>query len=269
MKKKLFTAFIFIIGAAFGLQNASAQITINLPKFPKLKKEKPKTEKTTETTTPSRDDQPQTVKRNEDAETEPVKRDDCSTDAGVRAFSEDAEKQLADIESFTPGRGWFVRSMNYSPLIYAVSLKARAERYGDERGQELLKCQKLISAYETLAAAAAKKLPQFVPNKNEYLATTPANVNLMKGKIDDLANHKIFHTGIKEANWLIEKDDYNFPTARFKHGLIWARYTPDDHQYCWIYYVNLVQDYAGGGTYGATYAKFAGATLAGCPATAK
>lgn len=267
MKKNLFAAFIFVVGAAFCFHNVSAQITITLPKFPKLKKEKPKTEKTAETTTPSNsDEQPRTAPKNEDAETQPVKKDDCSTDVGVRAFSDDAEKQLADIESFTPGRGWFVRSMNYSPLIYAVSPKARAERYGDERGQELIRCQQLISAYDKLAAAAAQKLPQFVPNKNEYLATTPAIANMMKGRIDDLANHKVFYVGVREPNWLIAKNDLGIPTARYKHGLVWARYASDDHPYCWIYYVNLVQDYAGGGTYGATYGNLVQSSLAGCPA---
>ena len=179
-------------------------------------------------------------------------------------FLEDAKKQLEDVESFMPGRGWFVRSMNYSPIYYAVSPKARQERYHDN---PMIKCQNLLAAYDKLGAAAAKKLPQFIPDKAEYPATTPANANLIKGKITGLADHKIFYIGVKEANWLIDKNDYGLPTARFKHGLVWVRYMPDDHPYCHIYYINLVQDYAGGGTYGATYGNYVGETLAGCPAT--
>lgn len=270
MKKKLLTTLVCAAALIFCFQNVSAQITINLPKFPKIKKDKPKPEPapTPETAAPGNDNQtptPNTASR-EDAPTETVKDDECREQGAMYVFVDDAKKQLADIESFTPGRGWFVRDMNYSPIYYAVSPRAREERYGSEGMKSLIKCQNLLTAYEKLGAAAAKKLPQFVPDKAEYPATTPANANLIKGKITGLADHKIFYTGVKEANWLIDKNDYGLPTARFKHGLVWVRYTPDDHPYCRIYYINLVQDYAGGGTYGATYGNYVGQTLAGCPA---
>lgn len=270
VKRNLFATFVLAIGLMFCFQNVSAQITITLPKFPKLKKEKPKTENTQikeENQTTNDNNQPKSAASGEskkEAETQPVKQDECKAEGVMYVFLQDAEKQLQDIESFTPGRGWFVRSMNYSPIYYAVSPKARQERYADSA---LIKCQNLLDAYDKLGAAAAKKLPQFVPDKAEYPATTPANANLMKGKITNLADHKIFYIGVREANWLIDKNDYGLPTARFKHGLVWVRYTPDDHPYCRIYYINLVQDYAGGGTYGATYGNYVGETLAGCPTT--
>jgi hypothetical protein len=48
--------------------------------------------------------------------------------------------------------------------------------------------------------------------------------------------------------------------------VVWARSTLNDHPYCRIYWINIIQDYAGGGTYGASYAYFVNDELAGCPA---
>lgn len=47
MKKNLFAVFVFVFGLAFGFQTVSAQITINLPKIPKIKKDTPKAEPST------------------------------------------------------------------------------------------------------------------------------------------------------------------------------------------------------------------------------
>ncbi len=91
----------------------------------------------------------------------------------------------------------------------------------------------------------------------------------MKSKIEDLANHKILHAGIQEANWLIDKNDIGIPNSRYKHGRVWARYAKDDHPYCRTYYINIIQDYAGGGTYAASYARLVNEGLVGCPAGVK
>ena len=84
--------------------------------------------------------------------------------------------------------------------------------------------------------------------------------------MSDIAQAKVLNVGMKQANWLIAKDDYNFPTARYKNGMVWAHYPTNDSGFCWVYWINLNQDYAGGGTYGASYGIYVGRTYAGCPA---
>ena len=48
--------------------------------------------------------------------------------------------------------------------------------------------------------------------------------------------------------------------------MIWAQYPNSDDGFCQIFWVNIKQDYAGGGTYVASYGYFVSRALAGCPA---
>ncbi len=69
--------------------------------------------------------------------------------------------------------------------------------------------------------------------------------------------------------WNLEvpvENELGIPKARYKQGYVWVRVTSDDHPYCHLYQINIIQDYAGGGTYGASYAKFLDNNLSGCPA---
>jgi hypothetical protein len=67
------------------------------------------------------------------------------------------------------------------------------------------------------------------------------------------------------ATWNIEKRSNGLPNARYKHGMIYARYPSLDDGYCRIIHVNIVQDYAGGGTYADSKARFIKSEFAGCP----
>ncbi len=127
-------------------------------------------------------------------------------------------------------------------------------------------CPNLVAAFDKLSASAAEKLPLYKPNTKAFAFHNPAEERLMKGKINDLADHKIHYIGVKQSSWLIDKNDLGIPKSRYKHGMVWVRYTPDDHSYCRIYWINIIQDYAGGGTYGDSYAYFVSDELAGCPA---
>ena len=91
----------------------------------------------------------------------------------------------------------------------------------------------------------------------------------MKGVLTRIADYKIFSSGLQQTAWQIDKNDYGLPTARYKHGVIYLRDTKSDHPYCYAHYVNVIQDYAGGGTYNVSYARFVGTEMVGCPAGAK
>lgn len=259
MNKKLFTAFIFVIGLTFSFQNISAQsITINLPKFPKLKKDKqPETKTETNPTT----------ENSQTTETKSAPQDKCSGSIWLDTHVEEINKRIKEIDSFTPDRGWFTGSFTYDHLLHAVSPAAKEKWLTGANALDFKNCPNLVAAFDKLSASAAKKLPLYVPNTKGYAFHNPAEEKLMKGKINDLADHKIHYIGLQQATWLIEKNELGIPKNRYKYGMAWVRYTPDDHPYCRIYYINVIQDYAGGGTYGASYGYFVKDELAGCPAS--
>jgi hypothetical protein len=258
MKKKLILMFA-ILFAASGVQSIAAQITITIPKIPKIKKDKPVTTQPDAVTTTDGN------RSNQDQPVANKPADKCTENLWLQAHMEDIAKRQKDVDSFTPGRGWLVGTATYNHLLFAVSPAAREKWLTDSNALGFKNCPNFVAALDNLAAAAAKKIPLYQPDTKAYAFRSPAEERLMKGKINDPADHKIFYSGIKQASWLIDKNDFGIPTARYKHGLVWVRYVPNDHPYCRIYYINIIQDYAGGGTYGASYARFVGDELAGCP----
>lgn len=268
MKKKSILMFAFLSVFALGIQVISAQITITIPGLKKIKK--PKIEQPlpdpridgnrSNQTLPSGDVQ---TKENETA----FLSGNCAGNIWVESHLEDIAKRQQEIDGFTPERGWLVNSSNYDHLLFAVSPRAREKWLTDANALDFKNC--LAASFDKLAASAAKKLPLYLPNIKAYAQHNTAEERLMRSKINDLADHKIFHIGIKEASWLIDKNEFGLPKSRYKHGMVWVRYAPNDHVYCRIYYINIIQDYAGGGTYGASYGAFIGDELFGCPVGAR
>ena len=272
----IFTLSILML-CAFGIQTASAQITITIPKIPKItkeKKEKPKTSDNTQTNdnqtnnnqtnSNQSNDQSQDDRAEEDSPP-PKVTDECETNPVTRMATDEIAKMIEDIDAFTLDRGWLYSGYpTYKYLLFAVSPSARK---GWQNDFKLMgNCPKIVSGLDKLSESAAKKLPLYKPDPKEYAFRNPAEERLMKGKIKNLTDHKIHHIGVRQQNWLIEKNSLGIPTARYKHGMVWVRYTPNDHPFCRAYYINIIQDYAGGGTYGASYANFIDDVLVGCPA---
>lgn len=266
MKKSAILTTAFLIVFALGSSAASAQITITIPGFPKIKKPKQVQSQTDTTTgnnnqTSSNDDNP--TKESKTA----APTDKCANNIWVNSHLGDIAKRQNEVDSFTPDRAWLINSNNYDHLLFAVSPVAREKWLTGANALDYRNC--LVPAFDKLAASAATKLPLFLPNTKAYAQHNAAEERLMKSKISDLADHKIFYVGIQEPNWLIDKNEFGLPKSRYKHGMVWVRYTPNDHPYCRVYYINIIQDYAGGGTYGASYANFIEDQLFGCPTGAK
>lgn len=177
---------------------------------------------------------------------------------------EEIANRQKEVESFTPERGWFVKTFTYDHVLNAISPQARAKWLTDSKATEFK--QYLDPPLDALAAAIEKKMASNQPNTKAYPIHNPVEEKLMKSKINDLSNHKIHYIGLQQSNWLIEKNELGIPKNRYKYGMAWVRYAPNDHPYCRVYYINIIQDYAGGGTYSASYAYFAKDELFGCPA---
>jgi hypothetical protein len=148
-------------------------------------------------------------------------------------------------------------------VTLATSKKARAEYY--QRDQVNPSEQSFIGpALDSLADAISRKLSGYKPGPGKFAFRNPAEEKLMMGQLKASATRKILKIGLSQANWEIYKDSYGLPSYRFKRGYIWARDTADDHSYCKLYYISIVQDYAGGGRYGASRANYEETNLTGC-----
>lgn len=274
MKKINLKIALLIVAAIFGYQAANAQITITLPKMPKIKKPKivqTQTTETTDATNETNQSGQNTASETSATSTESKPQDDEPMDARLGLFIDEIAKAQKEVDGYTPlDKMYFVGSTSTDWLWRAVSPKERNEFI--EKWKPLMNPatrKRFDDSLDALNASAAKKLPEYKSSLRLYTARNAAEERLMRGVLTNVADYKIFSVGLKEANWLIDKNDLGIPTARYKHGVIYLRNTKSDHPYCYATYVNIKQDYAGGGTYGASYARFIEDEMVGCPAGAK
>jgi hypothetical protein len=266
----------FLIVLAFGANSASAQITITIPKFPKFKKPKvvqqPKAEEATpeqpKTEQPTTDDSETSDEPKSKTSSAP-KTTNCESDAAMNHHVDQIKKTTKEAQEFRPGlRDYYVSTLNDAKnkkLEAALLPHVRKEMTDDwENSPEFVKC--IEPALNELAAVARKTLPTYMGPAG-YTFGTPAEKKVLISGVEAVPGQKVLKVGLKQANWMIAKDSYNFPTARFKYGSMLVKYP--NSEYCWVYWINLVQDYAGGGTYGDSYGSYIERSLAGCPAGAK
>lgn len=277
MKNKSILTSALLIAFAFSLQTVSAQITITLPKFPKIKKPKVEQTKPSETTTTETTTTINTTaetSRNNSTETNTTSQnadDGEKIDIVARVFLEDIEKAQKLVDDYSPDTMIYLVPSHLQEWLWRAVSPHYRNKWKAERKDLLTPVaeKRFDAAFAKLSASAANKLPAYKASLSEYSVRNAAEERLMKGVITNIADYKIFQVGLKQANWLIDKNDYGLPTARYKHGVIYLRNTKSDHPYCWATYVNIKQDYAGGGTYGASYARYIEDEMVGCPAGMK
>lgn len=252
-------SFVLMLAAA----PSAAQITINIPKIPKIKKDKPAPAATPAPADTRSTSRPATTTTTatEPSTAAPAKKD-CS-DAVTQVYLEDIAKYRAEAEEFRPGlRDYFVSTASDGKNKYLEAAMIPSERKDWEKwDKEFRDC--VFPALDAFAEAARKTIGGYTGPAG-YTLGTPAEKKVLTSAINDLAQGKLLKAGLKQPNWLIAKDSYNFPTARYRHGYAYVQYPKTG--LCWVFWINLVQDYAGGGTYGASYGNFISRALAGCPA---
>ena len=242
-----------------------SQFTVKIPKLPNIKKEKASAEETksagSQELTPTSADQ-----QNPSAAATSRSGNDCSSmatidKARVEHFSENIKITIDQARAYTVGRNWFVRDFNDSrnEYLWAAISPSRKKEFSDRLG-DLYPCvEPLINE---LSVIAKKNLPTFKPTG--FTIRNPAEEALMREQVNDLSKSKVLKIGLGSTTWNIEKDSIGIPTRRYKHGLIWANYPEYDDGYCRIIWVNILQDYAGGGTWGSSYGMFIKSEPAGC-----
>jgi hypothetical protein len=190
---------------------------------------------------------------------------DCRSNAVTQVHLDDLEKTRKEAEEFRPGlRDYYVSTLSDRKNLYleAALSPARRKEWLGGASADFVKC--LEPALDGLAATARKTLPGYT-GPGGYTLGTPAEKQALLGAINDIGQAKVLKVGIKEANWLIDKNSFDLPTARYKHGVIWAKYANADDGFCRIFWVNIKQDYSGGGSYASSYGYFVSRAYAGCP----
>jgi hypothetical protein len=271
MKKNLLTiATILIIAITFG-ETTYAQIgnILNRAKDA-IDKKKDKKKEQTQTPTDSTGTQStgnqQTTKTNNGRS--PI------DDARIQIYLDDIKKAEKDVEDYINGKGdYLIYNYGDTNIVQpAISPKARAEYLSYKGGPEIDPQGKINAEFDKLAQMIDEPMRKYIPADNSFKFKKPAEIAMMK---DLLAkeNLTIYNIGIFDAGWLIEKDQYGLlPANRYKRGYVWAKDNGDDHPYCVRYEVRIIQTYAGGGTYGDSFAwkdyNSRAKSIWGCPTAA-
>lgn len=263
-RRFLIAALTFV--AVIACQSAAAaQITVTIPSVPKIPKvKKPKVETTTN------DSGSQSGNNGAATENKPEEPYE-DIDGRILSFLDKLAKAQEDIDAYKPNDGLYLVGSNSTEWLWrAVSTKERAAFFEERKSLMTPGAKKKFDdGFAKLAASAAQKLPAYKSNIAAYTVRNAAEEKLMKGVLTRINDYQIFSSGLLDAAWLIDKNEYGLPKARYKRGVIYSRDTKSDHPYCYADYVNINQDYAGGGTYGASFARFMGFEIVGCPAGAK
>jgi len=186
-------------------------------------------------------------------------------DAVFRVHSQNIETTKTQAADYKPGaRDYYVRDFNDNENLYlkaALSPSRRQDWLGRWKDQRFVKCMNI--ALDELAAIARKTLPSYRPSG--HTVRNAAEERVLLTGVKDLAQATVISSGLASSSWKIEQNRRGIPVARYKHGMIYARHRGVDDGFCRIHYVNVVQDHAGGGTYGDNRAVYIKSEFAGCP----
>lgn len=180
----------------------------------------------------------------------------------MESHMEHLNELLEQVKTFTVSRGWYSGQQHEDYFMAAISPKRRAEMQKSTKYGPFFKCfEPLLDEIQT---ETKKTLPNYT--LSAYNTRSPADERILRSAINDLNSATVFKIGLGSAVWNIQKNALGIPEKRYKHGAIWVKYPNVDHGFCQILWINVIQDYAGGGTYGQSYGYFTRNEPAGCPA---
>ena len=195
---------------------------------------------------------------------QPAAAENCRSKGATGYHLDVIETTKKEAANYTPGaRSYYVSELNDRKNIYlevALSASRRGNYHAGTKDPNIIKCYN--DALDELAVVARKTLPSFRPTG--YTNRNAAEERVLQSAVD-LVGDKVLGGGLSSATWKIETRSNGIPSARYKHGMLHVRRGGDDSGFCWILYVNVVQPYAGGGTYAGSEGRYISRTLAGCP----
>jgi hypothetical protein len=258
------SVMLVLLACTFAI-TSNAQFTITIPKLPKTKTQ-PKPDPTPSATNNGSDNSSSSAPSSTQgsAASAEKSKDTCSSSPFFQVWSEDMQKTMDDIKSFTPGRDYFVRDFSDDENKYLKMALSASYRQDEEKtwsDDPIKRC--VNDRLDELAAASGPVIGGYRPVG--FTFGTPAEKTILKGGVSDIGTATaVYNIGTKAATWKIVKDDYGLPKYRVRYGSVWLKYPAN--KYCTVAYVNLTQDYAGGGTYNTSEAQFISWEFAGCPA---
>ena len=248
MKHRLINFAFIIVVTTLLASAAGAQITINIPGIKKIKK--PSVETTT---------------------SESATRDNIvpNTNGGSGNWWIDYQleaiaKYKQQVEGWNPETQVFPKSHTSDDYIsLAFSKKERAEWVS---GKKLAPNAKLDASLDDLKNSLTRRMPEYTINPKSFTNRNAAEEKLLIADMAEVPGLKIFKIGFNQPTWLTEKNEWGIPKARYKHGMIYGRNPSSEDPFCRIWYINVVQEYSGAGTYGATQARYIEKEYIACPA---
>jgi len=251
MKNAISTIIFFAVAITFGISSVDAQITIKLPNIKKTIKPVVQTDATTTTV--------------ENATNTTIGRTtgNSSTNWWVDYQIGEITKYKERLDTWNPANQVFPNPNSNDDYIgLALSKKDRTTWLQDKK---VAPDARLDAILDELKASLYKRLPEYTINTKSFINRNAAEEKLMLAEMSDVPGMKVFKIGFNQANWVIDKNDMGIPKARYKHGLIYGRNPASEDPFCRVWYINVVQEYAGGGTYGATEARYIQKELIACP----
>ena len=176
----------------------------------------------------------------------------------------DAMKTLREAENYkATARRYYVRELSDYRNEYleaGISPKFRTDWFGDHRIAEKDRhC--MTEVFDAIASAAKKTLPKYRPRGYTHHEDDGIIKDVVKEKIPDA---QILEVGVSSPIWEIEKLRNGIPRVRYKYGMAWVKTASADDGYCRIVFVNVQQDYSGGGTFGESHGNYIKTEPAGC-----
>ena len=177
-----------------------------------------------------------------------------------------ALKTLREAEEYKPGlRDYYVRELSDNRneyLLAGISPKFRSDWFSSHKiAEKDLHC--MTGIFDEISAAAKRTLPKYHPRGYTHRDSAEQDLILdaVKAEVPDADDLQV---GVKSPSWLIEKRSNGIPNSRYKYGMAWIKSKTHDDGYCRIFYVNIVQDYSGGESYGDSAANSISNEPAGC-----
>ena len=260
--KHAFLAITFLSTAlSLGAAGVDAQITINLPNIKKIVKPDVRTNVETtgrDNTVTTNTTNTTTANNNGRTETK------GSTDWWIDYQIGEIAKYKTELDGWDPARQYFPKPRSSDDYIgLALSKKERASWLKDKK---VTPNPKLDAALDELKASLDRRLPEYTVNPKSFNYRNPAEEKLVLAEMSDVPGLKVFKIGFNQPTWLIDKNEFGIPKARYKHGLVYGRNPSSEDNFCRVWYVNVVQEYSGAGTYGPTSARYIEKEFIACPA---
>jgi len=183
----------------------------------------------------------------------------------VNIFQQLSQTQK-DVAAFGPGQSYLVNTSTGGDWLLRAVSKRERDRWAKSyfKSNESAR-KKVYQELDVLAALGAKQLPGYKPSPQNFAFRNKADETLMKSALTNIATLQIHEIGLSSSTWQVTKNERDVPLSRYKQGYLWVRDTQDDHPYCHLYQINVIQDYLGDERYGASYTRFVNDALFGCP----